>query len=282
MMAETTLKLDKVDGIVTKVQERIEELSQTGGINFPPNYSVANALRSAWLIIQDTKDKTGRAALDVCTRESVFNALFNTAVQGLSPAKKQIYYVVYGDQLQAQRSYFGTMAVTKRIPGVVDIISDVVYPGDTFKASKSGGSWQIEEHVSDWKNIDPDNLEAAYCTIVFEGGGSYTEIMNRKQIENSWNKSRSRDRTVHKEFPDQMAKRTVINRACKVFMNSSDDSDLLIEAFNSTGDRIVDNQAPDTRKDQRIEALNQELSGAIETPPLEEKAMTEEGEKHEE
>ena len=73
-------------------------------------------------------------------------------------------------------------------------------------------------------------------------------------------KSRSSKQTVHKEFPDQMAKRTVINRACKMFFNTSDDSDLLIDSFNATGD-VYDNEEniPDVVEkpaDSRLQALN--------------------------
>lgn len=251
--------------IVDSVQDRVKKLEMEGSINFPPNYSVANALRSAWLMIQDLKDRSSRPALEVCTKDSVANALLNTVVQGLNPAKKQIYYIVYGDQLQAQRSYFGTMAVTKRIPGVTDIFADVVWKDDVIETTKEAGSWVILKHESDIDNIGDsvEDIRAAYCTITFKGGGSYTEIMSRKQIEKAWNKSRSKDHATHKEFPDQMAKKTVINRACKFFLNSSDDSDLLIEAFNATGERYAEpSPAAAPAEDDRLKELNSEISVA--------------------
>lgn len=264
-MPNEIISKERQESIIESVQARISEMSEQGTINFPPNYSVSNALRSAWLTIKETKDMQHRPALSVCTKESVCNALLNTVIQGLNPAKKQIYYIVYGDQLQAQRSYFGTMAAVKRIPGVKSIVSDVVYPNDTFVASKKNGSWEVVEHSSSVENIDPESFTYAYCTITSDDG-EYTEIMTRSQIEQSWNKSRSKEHTVHKEFPDQMAKKTVISRACKFFLNSSDDSDMLIEAFNQTDDRIVD-EPP--KKDSRLEALNEilKLDDGKETQP---------------
>lgn len=246
--------------MVDSVQHKIDELAQSNGLNFPKNYSAANALRSAWLMIQQTKDMNNRPALEVCTRESIANAMLNTVVMGLNPGKKQVYYIVYGNKLEAQRSYFGTMAVTKRVHGVGDIWADVVYDGDTFKIDKHRGGWEILTHESDFMNIDPEKIVAAYCTIEMEDGRTYTEVMNMAQIQKSWSKSRSSKQTVHKEFPDQMAKRTVINRACKMFFNTSDDSDLLIDAFNATGD-VYDNEEniPDVVEkpaDSRLQALN--------------------------
>lgn len=98
--------------------------------------------------------------------------------------------------------------------------------------------------------------------VELEDEEPFIEIMTWAQIQQSWAKSRSKAQTVHKEFPDQMAKRTVINRACKMFFNTSGDSDHLIEAFNATGDRIeVDARdvAPEEKK--KLNALNDELNG---------------------
>lgn len=59
--------------------------------------------------------------------------------------------------------------------------------------------------------------------------------MNINQIKNAWNQGYAKGGSgAHKNFTDEMAKKTVINRACKMFANTSDDSDLLIEAFNNT------------------------------------------------
>lgn len=247
--------------MVDSVQAKISALEEGNGINFPPNYSVANALRTAWLQIQEVKDINDRPALEVCTRESIANALLYTVVQGLSPAKKQVYYIVYKNQLQAQRSYFGTMAATKRIPGVSDIWSDVVYEGDEFQAEKARGGWRLIKHNSLPENIDPEKIKYAYAVIEREGAEPFTEIMTWSQIQKSWAKSKSKSQTVHKEFPDQMAKRTVINRACKMFFNTSDDSDMLIEAFNATGDQYEnDSLSPvPTQEKSALNALNAEL-----------------------
>lgn len=246
--------------MVDNVQEKIALLEEKNEINFPPNYSVANALRTAWLQIQETKDINDRPALEVCTRESIANALLYTVVQGLSPAKKQVYYIVYKNQLQAQRSYFGTMAATKRIPGMIDVWADVVYEGDKFSAQKIRGGWQVVTHESLPENIDPEKIKYAYAVVEREESEPFTEIMTWAQIQKSWSKSKSKSQTVHKEFPDQMAKRTVINRACKSFFNTSDDSDLLIEAFNATGEQY-ENDTPSTPAQSKtaLKALNDEL-----------------------
>jgi len=219
--------------VIDAVESRIKQFQEDGSIHFPENYSPQNALKSAWLIIQDTQDMNHKKALDVCTQESVANALLNTVIQGLSPAKKQVYYIVYGSKLEAQRSYFGTMAVTKRLHGVTDVFAQVIYEGDEFEFEINHGCKKVTKHTQKLENIDNAKIIGAYATVIY-GDKEFTEIMNKAQIEKAFSKSKMKTNSVQKDFVEEMSKRTVINRTCKMFVNTSDDSDLVIEAFHAT------------------------------------------------
>lgn len=77
--------------------------------------------------------------------------------------------------------------------------------------------------------------------------------MNMNQIRNAWNQGYAKGASgAHKNFTDEMAKKTVINRACKMFANTSDDSDLLIEAFNNS-DRELDDKELIESTDEAVE-----------------------------
>lgn len=65
--------------------------------------------------------------------------------------------------------------------------------------------------------------------------------MTFKQIKNSWSQTRSKG-TVQDKFSDEMAKRTVLNRAAKNILNTSDDSDLVVGAINNTTSNEYDDQ----------------------------------------
>src|SRR5690606_25634444 len=60
----------------------------------------------------------------------------------------------------------------------------------------------------------------------------HTEVMTIDQIRQSWRQSRQYDpngsKTPHHTFPDQMAIRTVVRRACKTVINASSDDYLLL------------------------------------------------------
>ena len=132
------------------------------------------------------------------------------------------------------RSYFGTMAITKRLQSVKDIFAQVVYEGDEFEFEINGGTKKITKHKQTLASMDSSKMIAAYCTIMHNEGKEYTEIITKKQIDMAWSKTKMKSNSVQREFPEDMAKRTVINKTCKMYTNTSDDSDLLVGSFNNT------------------------------------------------
>lgn len=226
-----------IDGLTLQLEEK-----KKFGLAFPDNYNVTNALNSAYLILQDmtVRRKEGnewveKRAIDVCTKQSIASSLMDMAVQALSPMKKQCYFVAFGDKLTLMRSYQGTMAVAKRV-GATNIRAEVIYEGDVFRYHIENGYKIIDEHTQDFKNIDNEKIVGAYAIVDYPGSTPYVEVMNIAQIEKAWTKGKadlSKANDVHNEFADQMAKKTVINRACKNFINSSDDG-YLMETFERT------------------------------------------------
>lgn len=234
----TALTLAKEEAL-NQITTKINELRKSNEIIFPKNYSVANALNSAWLQLQEVKDKNSKPALEVCTKNSIVGSLYDMCLQGLTPAKKQCYFVVYGNQLQLMRSYMGTVAVTKRLKGIKDIKAYCIYEGDEFEETYDldTATLNISKFNPKFENIDIDKVKGAFAVIIGENGPIHTEVMNINQIQKAWGQGtayKSGKSKAHNNFTDEMAKKTVINRACKMYANTSDDSCLLIEAFNNT------------------------------------------------
>lgn len=242
------IKKDTVD----IVAERIRTFQNKGEIHFPANYSPENALKSAWLILQSTTDKNGKPALEVCTKDSIANALLDMVIQGLNPSKKQCYFVVYGNKLICQRSYFGSMYLAKEMAGAKNIYAQVVYKGDEFEYEIVKGRKKVIKHIQKIENISNDNIIAAYCVIEFDDGRpDYTEIMTIEQIKQAWKQSvlhpvdekgNIKVGTTHEKFTEEMAKKTVINRACKALINSSNDGNLFLRAFNRSDEEIAEHE----------------------------------------
>lgn len=239
--------------ITDSVNSKIGEL-QKEGLVIPPNYNASNALKSAFFKLQEVKDRNGKPALEVCTRESIANSLLDMVVQGLSPAKTQCYFIVYGTQLQLNRSYFGTQAVLKRLTNVKDIWANVIFDGDVFDYEIDGGREKLIKHETNFLNRDNDIL-GAYAVVKTNDDEEILTVMTRKEIDTSW--SQAKTTNVQKKFPQEMAKRTIINRAAKAFINTSDDSDLLVEAINNSTENEYDNErlnvTPEAEAQQQIE-----------------------------
>lgn len=234
---ETGLALSK-EGAMNSVMAKIATLSKDTGIVLPKNYSSANAINSAWLKLQDVKDSQKRPALEVCTKNSITETLYNMVLQGLNPVKEQCYFIVYGTKLTLMKSYLGNIAATKRLKGVVDVIANVIYKDDEFKYefNRENGRIKIIDHKQEFINIDDDKIIGAYAIVILEGQENYVELMTLKQIQNAWAMSRTykADSKTHNDFKGEMCKKSVINRACKHFTKTSDDSDALLEVINET------------------------------------------------
>ena len=213
--------------VTSNVATRIEAMKGEG-LLIAPNYSVSNALSSAYYAL---KNSNSGNLLQQCTQDSVYNALLEMVTQGLSPAKKQCYFIKYGSDVQLRMSYFGTIKVTKDLQEVKDVTANVVYEGDTLEVSVENGRKKLVKHETDWQNAD-NPIIAAYCIITRTDGEEFFEVMTKKQIDKSWSKAKTKN--VQIDFPDQMAMRTVINRAAKMFINTSNDSDLFAGAINNT------------------------------------------------
>lgn len=218
--------------ITEKVMNRINEYESTGALMLPKDYSVANALKGAMLVLQDVKDRNGKLALDVCTRESIAMSLLKMCVQGLSVVKGQGYFIVYGSDLTWSRSYQGSIALARRVGSVSNVKAQVVYDGDDFSFSvdTETGFKKITRHVQKLENINNSKILGAYAIVTYNDGVTDAEIMTAEEIKAAWNQGATKGKSpAHTNFTQEMSKKTVINRACKGPINSSSDSYL----FNS-------------------------------------------------
>ncbi|EJO7204188.1 recombinase RecT [Staphylococcus pseudintermedius] len=230
LMQRVESQLLEEKNVSDNVLNKVRVLEAQGNLELPVDYSPSNAMKQAWLqISQDNK-------LMACNDVSKANALLDMVTQGLNPAKGQCYFIPYGDKMQLQRSYHGNIMMLKRDAGAKDVVAQVIYDGDTFKQElDSVGRIKSIKHEQDFFNINKDKIIGAYCTIIFDDNReNYIEIMTMDQIKQAWMQSPmikdeaalNRSKT-HNNFKEEMAKKTVINRAAKRYINSSTDEGLL-------------------------------------------------------
>lgn len=248
---------EKQNDFVVAVANKVQQMVENNQINIPNNYSIVNAVQAAYFKLTEVDFKSKTALIDKATKESVAFALQDMAIQALSVAKNQGYFIVYGDKMQFTRSYHGTQAVIKRMNGIKDVWANVIWKGEEFVVEyNERGQLSFKSHSVDWKAATgkKEDIEGAYCIIEREDGVQFLTVMTMAEILISW--SQSSNKSVQDKYPQEMAKRTVINRASKAFINTSDDSDLFIAAV----DRTTENEFEPTVKDMGdIEEVKREI-----------------------
>lgn len=227
-MADTTKAVALQRNVCDEVIARVNKLEQDKMLVLPKDYAVENHLKAAWLILQETVDRNNKPVLEVCTKPSIANCLLDMTLQGLSASKKQCYFVAYGNKLTLMRSYFGTVAIAKRAGNIkTEPIANVVYEGDEFiyEIDPDTGLTRIVKHTQKMENINMQQIKGAYAIVKLANGQTQVTVMSIQQIKAAWAQGRGGGNTkAHTNFTDEMCKKTVIGRACKMVINSSDDA----------------------------------------------------------
>ena len=208
-------------------------------IKVPQGYALGNELKAAYLII--SQDANFRS----CTAMSIGQALTDMVIQGLEVTKKQCYLIKYGNELKLQRSYFGAQAVAFRTGLVKDINAVVVYDQDDFEIGMENDRVIVTKHLTHWSHRD-NPIIAAYAVATMPDGSKKYEVMTKKEIDASWGHAQTKK--VQQEFPQEMAKRTVIKRLLKGIFNTANTPDnyqqAVITSYNRTLDEDYQNEKP--------------------------------------
>jgi len=211
-MKELMLQVEQKS--LSKIEQRIQE----GNLVLPNNYKFENAITSAMLIIkQDPK-------LLACDPVSIGESINKMAVLGLDPAQTQCYFVPMGNKCTLMTSYFGKQAILKRIPGVIDIVAQCIYEGDTFDYQIVNGQITTPEHKTSFLNRNNEIL-GAYSIILLDkekfGRSEHVEVMTFDEIKKAWDMGNAKGNSkAHTNFKQEMSKRSVINRGAKNLVNT--------------------------------------------------------------
>lgn len=259
-------------------EKRIFQMREKGEIDLPEDYSVGNALKSAWLVLQETKDRNKKPVLQSCTRTSIVNALLDTAIQGLNPSKDQAYYVAYGKKLTMMRSYFGDIALAKRV-GVKDVNPEIIYEGDKVKVEVNNGNRQVVAHETSWDNQDDDKVKGGYIIVTFtedDGRPDKHTIMTLNECKQAWKQGQTYGKyegTPHENFTAEMVKKTLVHRALKPLIKGSSDSYLFRMSIDRSSDIMTEHDVK-----EEIEEKNASESIDIDVEDAEDIDMYEEPE----
>jgi len=162
-------------------------------------------------------------------------------------------------------------------PEIKTVFAEIVYEKDKFVYTIKHGAKIVTEHLQSMDNVDDTKIKGAYATILYMDGTEVSDYMSMAQIQKSWSKSPS-NQGVHKEFPTQMAKRTVLARLAGMTLRTGT-TDLLLDNDQFAED--FDERADEQEATQTIDitpVIEQEPEKKAE-PPKEDKKPAEKKEK---
>jgi len=219
--------------ITDRVFEKVKEYQQKGELTIPKDYDVGASVTTAWFVLLETETKDKKPVLEECTPDSIANALMKMVVWGLNPMKKQCDFIAYGNKLRCNPEYTGNIAMAKRYAGLKEINAQVVYKGETFstRVDPATGRRQLVEHIQNNENIGTGEISFVYSIAVMEDGSTSCEVMSMGQVINSWKQGYGYGENgtkAHRNFPDQMAMKTVYNRHTKPMIRTSSDKMLMV------------------------------------------------------
>ena len=258
--------------LITKMlTDKINFFKETGEIQIKPNYSPENAIKSAFMIIQDLEDKNKRPALQVCTEGSISQALFKMIILGLSPVKGQCYFAVYGNELVMEKQYQGNIKLAKE-SGLKSIHAQIIYKGENpqIKIDPDTGRTMVINHNRELNKMDNDNIIGAYAVCNMTDGSTDVEVMPMSMIQKAWEQGYNNGKSpAHRNFKDQMCKKTVINRACKLIYQTSDDSLIFgnKQEYEDTEYEEIKNDLEIRKEEEPEEEIQDHLTSEAEPQP---------------
>lgn len=230
-----------VDALVRQMNGKVE-----GGLVLPKDYSLSNAMNTAYLQLKQMQTKDYKPILSVVTQESVANALLDMATSGLDVSKSQGYFIQYGQRLAFQKSYFGWQTLARRC-GAVKFSAQCIYVGDKFDYEVVDGEIQNVIHKQSFGNIDKDKILGCYGVVTMASGQKIIEVMTFDEIRQSWMQNRQGIGKVHANFAKKMARKTVLTSICKSIVNTYGNAEMW-EQINQADER--EDEQPDALEDE--------------------------------
>lgn len=162
-----------------------------------------------------------------CTPASILGCLMTASSLGLEPndvnGLGQAYIIPYGNTATYISGYRGLYKLALNSGEIQSITVEAVYEGDEFEYQMGDDAKIV--HVPDLSAEHTyDKLVCCYCITRFNNGGIQRTVMSKAEIEKRRNVSKAKASGPWKDWPDEMAKKTVIRAAAKTWPLSAEKS----------------------------------------------------------
>jgi len=169
-----------------------------------------------------------------CNRQSILNSCQKAAQDGLVIDGREAALVQFKGQAQYMPMVNGVLKKLRNSGQISTITAETVHQNDPFKYNPAMDD--VPNHSPEWFG-DRGEMIGVYAVAKMKDGSYVVEIMNMKQIDKVKSVSRSANSgsSPWKQWPEEMAKKTVLRRIAK-YLPSSADIDQMFDNDNENYD----------------------------------------------
>lgn len=171
------------------------------------------------------------------SKEVLATALVRSAQDNLDVLNNEVYiYKGYGDKLTYTPSYKGLrkMAIERSVRPIKDIYAKPIFEGDTVEELFANGEAKLVYKSNFMKR---GKWIGVFAVCVFKDDSEIYELMDMNDINAV--KAKSKNSGAWKDFPQEMAKKSVIRRLCKQITLDFRDKEQA-DAFTGADEMIED------------------------------------------
>lgn len=179
----------------------------------------------------NTFDKAGLPVIKTCSVDSIRQVAYEILNKRLDLSKSQTSLIAYGDKLTLQDEYFGKIALCKRELGI-SIRGTIIHDGDAVEINIDQRGLRTITHKTNWQNYSK-KITGAWAAAYNEKGELVeTDIMTFDEIYTSWMQSKGGIKATHKNFTNEMCRKTIEGRLAKHIYNKSDNNSNLYNSYD--------------------------------------------------
>jgi len=178
------------------------------GAALPAGFNKSRFVQNALALLNDNPD------LAKYGKQQIIFVLMKGAILGLDFLNHEAYPVPYGNKLQYQTSYAGSVKLAKKysIRPIKDIYAKIVREGDEFEEVIVNGEPTINFKP---KPFNDGKVVGAFAVCLFADGGIQYDTMSFADLENTRSHSKAKNSPAWTNFPIMMYQKTVLKRLCK-------------------------------------------------------------------
>lgn len=244
-MAETLATKDTFSVALTTQLDSI-------GAALPSGFNEQRFVQNALALLNDNPD------LAKYGKQQIILGLMKGATLGLDFLNHEAYLVPYGNKLQYQTSYVGSVKLAKKysIRPIKDIYAKIVREGDEFEEVIVNGEQSINFKP---KPFNDGKVVGAFAVCLFADGGIQYDTMSLVDLENTRAHSKAKNSPAWQQFTAEMYRKTVLKRLCKhieIDFESADQRLVYDEesAVEDVKDQVEDEIVQNANTEEFIEA----------------------------